>query len=186
MKESTQRKLIFLLLVCAIISSLWAIGSNSRKKVELVKSESLESKLENLIQANTAIVNDLKSAHNRLSALARSERILKKNLAMETEKNEAMKKTIEKATTSALGTSTSIEELAKDAEVLKSTNIALGEELLILKAKNAQMQTEIEKLRAQLAQSQQITASDENKLKKNQPKQDKQVKDALNRNYTWQ
>ncbi len=185
MKESIQRKLLLLLLVSAIISLLWAIGSNSRKKVELVKSGSLESKLEKLIQANSAIVNDLKETRNRLSTLAHSERILKKSLAIETEKNEAMKQTIEKATTSAMGKITSIEELAKDAESLKNTNLALGEELLVLKTKDAHMRTEIEKLRAQLAQTQQHTSS-QRRRKQIPTKKGKQEEDSSNKNYNWQ
>lgn len=182
MKESTQRKLIFLLLVGAIISMLWAIGSNSRKRVELVKSETLESKLEKLVQANNAIVNDLKSSRNRLSTLQRSERLLKKRLAIETEKNEVMEKTIEKATSSALGTSTSIEELAKDAEVLRDTNIALGEEVLTLKAKDAELKAEIARLKAQMAPPEEIKPN-RNSRKKKQPQQESS---DSNRNFSWE
>ena len=184
MKESTQRKIILLLLVCAIISLLWAVGSNSRKKVELKKSETLESKLEKLVRSNTAIVNDLKAAHNRLSAIQRSEQELKKTLAVETTKNEAMKKTIEEATASTLGTSTSIEELAKDAEVLKNTNITLGEEILTLKEKDAALRLEIEQLKAQLTQPAR-NAPDKARGKKTPPQKSEQGKDA-NKNFTWE
>ncbi|MCK4995186.1 MAG: hypothetical protein KAS13_09120 [Candidatus Omnitrophica bacterium] len=185
MRESTQRRIILLLLVGAIISVLWAIGSNSRKKVELVKSESLESKLEKLIKANTAIVNDLKSSRNRLSAIQQSERLLKKRLAIETEKNEAMEKTIEKATSSALGTSTSIEELTKDAESLKNMNITLGEELLTLKSKDAALQAEIEKLRSLLAKPQEATTG-KSRRKRNQRSKDSTEKETANRNFNLQ
>ncbi|MCG2712686.1 MAG: hypothetical protein L6416_10250 [Candidatus Omnitrophica bacterium] len=167
MKESTLRKLIFLLLVGVIISLLWAIGSNSRKKVELKKSETLESKLDKLIQANTAIVNDLKAARNRLAALQYSERLLKKSLAIETEKNEVMEKTIEKATSSALGTSKSIEELADDTAILKNTNTTLGEEILTLKEKEEALRLEIEKLKAELTQGQKNPYENKRGRKKN-------------------
>lgn len=184
MKESTQRKIILLLLVCAIISLLWAVGSNSRKKVELKKSETLESKLEKLVRSNTAIVNDLKAAHNRLSGIQRSERLLKKTLAVETTKNKEMKKIIEKATTAILGTSTSIEELAKDAEVLKNTNNALGEEILTLKEKDAALRLEIEQLKAQLTQPAR-NAPNKAHSRKTPPQKSEQEKDT-NRNFTWE
>ncbi|MFH1092939.1 MAG: hypothetical protein V1739_02135 [Candidatus Omnitrophota bacterium] len=183
MKESTLRKLVLLLLVGAIISSLWAIGATSRKKVELKKSETLESKLENMIQANTVIVNDLKATRNRLATLQHSERLLKKSLAIETEKNTAMEKTIEKVTTSALGTSKSIEELANDAEILKNTNIALGEELLKLKEKDEALRLEIEKMKAEL-KKQPEDSSDKNS-RKTKVKKGEQPEEPSNKNFNW-
>lgn len=75
-----------------------------------------------------------------------------------------MEKTIEKVTTSALGTSKSIEELANDAEILKNTNIALGEELLKLKEKDEALRLEIEKMKAEL-KKQPEDSSDKNSRK---------------------
>ena len=96
MKESILRKLVLLLLLGVVVCGLWAVGANSRKKVELKKSEELNAKLEELIRANTVIVNNLKSANNRLSELKNSERILKKKLTIAEERNDALKKTAEK------------------------------------------------------------------------------------------
>ncbi len=186
MKESALRKLLLLLLVIAIINLLWAIGANSRKKVELTKSGALESKLDKLIQANTAIVNDLKAARNRLASLQRAERILKKNLAIATEKNEAMKKTIEKATSSALGTSRSVEELANEAEILKKTNITLGEELLNLKEKDEALKLEIEKLKAQLKQTAELNAPRKKSRRKKQAEKNNPGTGSSSRNFTWE
>jgi predicted nucleic acid-binding Zn-ribbon protein len=178
MKESTLRKFVLLLLVVVSVSLLWAIGANSRKRVELSKSTALESKLQELILANTAIVNDLKAARNRLASLQRSERLLKKDLAIATEKNEAMEKAIKKATTSALGTNKSIEELANEAEVLKNTNIALGEEILNLKEKDEALKIEIQRLKSQLGQG---TRDNKSSKKKAQ-----QGSDGKARNFTWE
>ncbi len=187
MKESTLRKLILLLMIGAIVSLFWAIGANSRKKVELKKSETLESKLNKLILANTAIVNDLKAARNRLAALQQSERLLKKNLAIATKKNEEMKETIEKATSSAFGTSKSIEDMAKEAAILKNTNTALGKEILTLKEKEVAFRLEIEKLKSQLKQTAESTPRKKNPVKRKQKKEKNNLDtDNLNRNFTWQ
>ncbi len=186
MKESILRKLALLLLVGVIISLLWAIGSDSRKKVELNKSDTLESKLDKLILANTVIVNNLKAARNRLAALQHSKHLLKKNLAIATGKNEAMEKTIEKVTSSALGTSKSIEELANEAKILKDTNTALGEEILILKEKDAACKLKFEKLKVQLKQTTKANTPRKKSRRKKQTKKREQAADNSNRNFTWE
>ena len=186
MKESALRKLLLLLLVIAIINLLWAVGANSRKKVELTKSEALESKLNKLILANTAIVTDLKATRNRLASLQRSKHFLKKNLAIATEKNEVMKKTIEKATSSALGTIKSVEELADEAAVLKNTNITLGEEILNLKKKDAAFKLEIEKLKAQLLQTTEINTPRKKSRRNRQAEKNTPATKSSNKNFTWE
>ena len=59
-KESILKKILGVFIILSVICLLWAIGANSRKKVELVKSSDLHDKLQQLTKANTVITADLK------------------------------------------------------------------------------------------------------------------------------
>lgn len=191
MKESILRKLVLLLLLGVIVCGLWAVGANARKRVELKKSEELNAKLEKLIKANTVIVNDLKSANNRLADLKSSERILKKQLAVAEEKNEVLAKTAEKIAVVESDSGKDVEELQKEAETLKSTNSALGEEILNLKEKDADLKKQIAELKAQLESAEKDTPSrrkrrkDLEEEKKEEKPESSTTLPSSNKNFSW-
>jgi len=150
MKETVLRKLSLFFILTTVICLLWAIGANSRKKVELQKSNTLNDKLSSLTLANTVITDDLKKAHNRLAELKFSEQSLKTAIDDYQKKS----KSLEKELKGQGQTTPDFRALLEEAKILKAANIALGEELLKLGQRDTNLQAELENLKAELEAAQ--------------------------------
>ncbi len=185
MRESLLRKTAFLFLMTTMICFLWAIGANSRKKVELEKSGDLDLKLDKLIKANTVIADDLKQATNKAAELKKSENATHKELKKIKEKNESLLQSL-KDSQKAINKNASLE---KEINYLKNTNTALGEELIKAKEKTVSLQQELKQLTIVLEQQQQLIQQGKKPIREKEEKIDKQPaenkKGNLNKNFAW-
>jgi len=150
MRESLLRKIIFLFLLTTIISILWAIGANARKKVEVVKSSGLNLTLEQLRRANTVLTNDVKQANNKIGGLKKAQQALKKNIS-DIENNHApLREALKKAEKENEVLQAKLKVAQKETGNLKNINNTLGEEIVKLKKENSALSGEIKQLKATL------------------------------------
>jgi len=148
MSESFLRRFIVILVLLSLITFLWAIGSNSRKKVEIKTSDNLRGKVDELTKANTVTTNDLKIVNNKLGELQLAKKEADKSLAQEKARNEALQKNLKSFQTGENGLPDEIAKLKKEAEDLRKANMIMGEELVKLKERDFALQEEISQLRS--------------------------------------
>ncbi|MFH2137928.1 MAG: hypothetical protein ABII88_05415 [Candidatus Omnitrophota bacterium] len=143
MNESSLKKILAVFFVISIISLLWAIGSTSRKKVELDKSSDLYDKLKSLTKANTVITSDLKKTTNECADLKKTTKKAQQDLAAAQGKSLALEKKL-----------TAFEQkynnIEKELRIFKNTNKSLGEELTREKENILRLQNEIRDLKTEL------------------------------------
>ncbi|MBU4305115.1 MAG: hypothetical protein KJ893_05805 [Candidatus Omnitrophica bacterium] len=150
MRESLLRKIVFLFLLTTIISILWAIGANARKKVEVVKSSGLNLNLEQLRRANTVLTNNVKQANNKLSGLKKAQQALEKKIS-DIENNHApLREALKKAENENAGLQAKLKAAQKETGNLKTINNTLGEEIIKLKKENSVLSGEIKQLKTML------------------------------------
>ncbi|MBI4846111.1 MAG: hypothetical protein HY810_06550 [Candidatus Omnitrophica bacterium] len=150
MTESLLRKTIVLFLSTTIICFLWAIGSSSRKKVELVKSSELYKKLDDFTKANTVIINDLKNANNQVAALKKSHNAMKESLAQAEKEKESLQEKLKIAQQQYDKNNQELFALKNELTHIKKANSVIGDELISLKEKNLNLLEEIKKLNREL------------------------------------
>ncbi|MFH1460304.1 MAG: hypothetical protein ABIG64_08080 [Candidatus Omnitrophota bacterium] len=183
MKESLLKKTVILLCLSTIISMLWAIGANSRKKVELKTSKILYEKLEKLTRANTVIIDDLKNASNKLGTLEQSKQQLKEILDKAQESNQELQEKLQSAQSGQKDVTKEIADLKSQIKLLETTNTTLGEELIKLKKRDIVQQQEIIELTRQL-ESQGLTRI--NKKQRKTAVESENNNSSANKKFNWQ
>ena len=142
-KESILKKILGVFIILSVFSFLWAIGANSRKKVELVKSGDLHEKLQQLTKANTVITSDLKKTKNAIGKIKKSMKLLKKNAGEEKKKSSAFDKQLTKERKKN-------NSLEKKIVKLKKINSSLGDELTKAKSSSINHKKQLKNLQVEL------------------------------------
>jgi len=177
--ELRWRTTLFIFLIISIISLIWAIGANSRKKVELQKSKELNIRLEKLTRANTVITTDLKTTRNKLSELKQSGRTQEEALTEEGQRNQSLQ------------TELKIFQQEKDAisenlGSIQKTNEVLGEELIKAQVARENLERELKKLKLELSSSNNKRVRKKVKRKKiEQTEKTVSNKKTSRENFTW-
>ncbi|MCP4649043.1 MAG: hypothetical protein GY853_03020 [PVC group bacterium] len=175
MNNSVLRNILTLFVILTVICVIWAVGANSRKKVELEKSGDLYTRVKELTQANTVITDDLKRTKNRCGDLQKSTTTLKNKLTEEREKNKSLKKDLNKA-------EHAHNKIAKELKKSQKTNDALGNELTKAKGKTLKLQQNLKSLKIELNH----TKNQINKKRKKQPtKKIRSNQTSSDNNFDW-
>ncbi len=143
MNDSLLRRIVFILVLISLISFLWAIGANSRKKVEMKKRDTLQQRLDKLTKANTVITTELKTVNNKLAGLQEAKLNLEDKLAHEQAKGEALQKVLKNDPLKQRQLADQLKSLKDESADLKKSNQILGEELLKLKQQDLNLQKEL-------------------------------------------
>jgi len=144
--ELRWRTTLFIFLIISIISLIWAIGANSRKKVELQKSKELNARLEKLTRANTVITTDLKTIRNKLSELKQSGKTQAEALIEESQNKQSLQAELKI-------TQQEKEAIAENLGSMQKTNETLGEELIKAQVARENLERELKKLKLELSNS---------------------------------
>ncbi|MFH2144492.1 MAG: hypothetical protein ABII75_00470 [Candidatus Omnitrophota bacterium] len=180
MKEALLQRVIFILALAVIVCVIWVTGANSRKKVELVRSDDLSTRLESLRKANTVISNDLKKATNNLADAKKKEQNSQRTLA---EKEAKIKYLEEKLKPYEQQENTN----SKTLEDLKNANLILGEELIRSKQARAVLEQELGILKKELSELK-ANNSPSKRVKRKRIYDNKPAsnpEEAAKKNYRW-
>ncbi len=152
MSQTALKRIILLLMFVSIVSVLWAVGSTSRKHVELETSSDLHDEVNVLKKTNTALTIELKDSRNQMAAEQKAALEAREQLKAAQAEAEELNAKLEEIQ---LGHAAELNVMKVTAEELTQARELLEVNLAKLSEELQARQEEIDKTTARIKQMQQ-------------------------------